>query len=73
MEKIKTIFKNLNKFDLTIVIGGAIISLGILIALVVFAFQSWKWLIGIGIPVAIDAALIAVIVSKVKKALSTTV
>jgi hypothetical protein len=73
MEKIKKILSSMSKLDLAIVIGGAIISLGILIALIVFAFQSWKWLVGIGVPLAVDAALIAVIVSKVKKAISVAV
>jgi hypothetical protein len=72
MDKIKTVLKNLGKLDLAIVISGAVVSLGILVALIVFAFQSWKWLVGIGVPVAVDAALIAIIVAKVKKALSAT-
>lgn len=73
MEKIKTVISNLTKFDLALVIACIIMSLGILGALIALFITEWRWLIGIGVPVAVDAALIAVIVAKIKKGLVGTV
>lgn len=69
MEKIKTIIANLSKFDLALIIICLIVSLGILGALITLFIKEWRWLVGIGVPVAVDAALIAVLVAKIKKGL----
>jgi len=68
MGKIKIILANLNKKDAAIVISAAVMSLGILGAVIAFGVTQWRWLIGIGVPVAADGLLIWLIVSKLKKA-----
>lgn len=70
MEKIKTIVSNLSKFDLALVVICLIVSLGILGALIALFVQEWRWLVGIGVPVAVNAALIAIIVAKIKKGMA---
>lgn len=62
----------MSKLDLGLIIAGVIISIGIMIALIIFAFQEWRWLVGIGVPVAIDAAVIAFVVVKIRKAISAS-
>lgn len=70
MDKTKYIIRNLNKKDAAIVISAAVISLGILGAVIAFGIEQWRWLVGIGVPVAVDAALIALIVVKIKKSIA---
>lgn len=73
MEKIKLVIKNLSKLEIALVIAAAVLSIGILAAVIAFGIVQWRWLVGIGVPVAVDAALIVFIITKIKKSIANAI
>jgi MFS family permease len=68
MDKIKLIFANLNKLDAGLIISAVILAVGIVIALIVFGVQQWRWIVGIGVPMALLAVDLVIIYQRYKKA-----
>ncbi|HRZ18961.1 MAG TPA: hypothetical protein P5136_02800 [Methanofastidiosum sp.] len=62
METIKALLSNINKKDAIILGVLGVLILGVVIALIVFLATHWKWIVGIGVVVAVIAIAIFAII-----------
>jgi hypothetical protein len=64
------IWNNLSLVERILVIAAIIVSIGTIIAIIVFAFREWKWLVGIGVPAIAASILMFFAITKIKTAYS---
>lgn len=70
MDKIKLILANLNKLDAALVIIAVLLAVGIVAALIAFGVSQWRWIVGLGVPMAALAVDLVIIYQRYKKALA---